>query len=118
MTAIKHAVQTLSSRLSTEYSRGFDEFIKRPRHLCTVTHKAMVRRDYPGGHCMWVSVSFSDSLNHAFAARPGNHFKIAMPLSYCIEFNVNVMHAYLGAGIQLGKHKILKGASAFASHCF
>lgn len=56
MTAIKHAVQALSSRLSTEYSRGFDEFIRRPRHLCTVTHKAKVSQDYPGGHCMWVSV--------------------------------------------------------------
>lgn len=56
MTAIKHAVEALSSRLSTEYSRGFDEFIKRPCHLCTVTHKAMVSQDYPGGHRMWVSV--------------------------------------------------------------
>lgn len=55
-TAIKHPVKALSSRLSIEYSRGFDEFIRRPRHLCTVTHKAKVSQDYPGGHCMWVSV--------------------------------------------------------------
>lgn len=55
-TDIKQAVQALSSRLSAEYSGGFDEFIRRPRHLCTVTHKAKVTRDYPGGHCMWVSV--------------------------------------------------------------
>lgn len=56
MTAIKPAVLALSSSLGTESSRGFDEFIKRPCHLCTVTHEAMVSQDYPGGHCMWVSV--------------------------------------------------------------
>lgn len=39
---------------------GFDEFIRRPRHLCTVTHKAKVSQDYPGGHCMWASLWFSD----------------------------------------------------------
>lgn len=59
-TAIGLDVEALSGRLGTEYSRGFDEFIRRPRHLCTVTHKAKVSQDYPGGHCMWVSVWFLD----------------------------------------------------------
>lgn len=92
VSTMKHAVQPLGSRLSSEYSRGFDKFIKQPCYLCTVTHKAMVSQDYPGGHCMWMSVWFSDSSNHAVAAQPGNHFEITAPLPYCIEFNV--MHAH------------------------
>lgn len=114
MSTMRHAVQPLGSRLSSEYSRGFDKFIKQPCYLCTVTHKAMVSQDYPGGHCMWMSVWFSDSSNHAVAAQPGNHFEITALLPYHIEFNV--MHAYECRKIAGEGCETLKGGILHSCH--
>lgn len=56
---------------------GFDEFIRRPRHLCTVTHKAKVSQP---GLLRWpphvgVSLIFGFHLKHAVASQPGTHLK-------------------------------------------
>lgn len=88
MAAMKPAAQALNSALSAEYSRGFDEFIMRPCHLCAVTHTAMVSQDYPGGRRMWVSVWFPDSENHAVAVPPGVRFEITAQRPYCIKVTV------------------------------
>lgn len=48
----------------------------------------MVSQDYPGGHCMWVSVGFQTLKTHAVAVPPGVRFEITARRPYCIKVTV------------------------------